>query len=374
MSATDAQNNLNPIDANYTYTNNITTLFVRATNVTTGCFNTSSFVLHVNEIPIANSLGAVEFCDDDFDFELDINLTQLNTTVLNGQDATQLSVTYYLNEDDALTGANQIENPENFNTISQTIYARVTNTTTSCFSITSFDLVINRKPFVEIPDQVVCLDNLPLIVSAETGEATDSYNWSTNENSAEIEITEIGNYSVTVTTAQGCTTTVAFTVTESEQAIIEFTETVDFSDPNNITVTVSGIGNYLYQLNDNEPQASNVFVNVPLGPNTIHIIDLNGCASATREVVIIDAPKFVTPNQDGYFDTWHITGVEQLVGTTINIFDRYGKQMAFLKHNTRGWDGTYNGNNMPATDYWFVADVVTSTRKFQVKGHFALVR
>ncbi len=372
--ATDAQNNQNALDANYTYTSDITTIFVRATNVTTSCFSTSSFVLQVNPIPTTNSLLVIEFCDDDFDQELAVNLTQFNSTIIGSQDASQLTVTYYLDENDAINNDNEITTPENFISISQTIYARITNNQTSCFSTTSFDIQINRKPFVEIPDQVVCLDNLPLIVSAETGEPTDSYSWSTNESSAEIEIVEVGNYSVTVTTAEGCTTTVSFTVTESEQATIEFTETVDFSDPNNITVTVSGIGNYLYQLNDNEPQASNVFVNVPLGPNTIYIIDLNGCASATKEVVIIDAPKFVTPNQDGYFDTWHITGVEQLVGTTINIFDRYGKQMAFLKHNTRGWDGTYNGKNMPATDYWFVADVVTNTRRFQVKGHFALVR
>ena len=61
----------------------------------------------------------------------------------------------------------------------------------------------------------------------------------------EIEITEVGTYSVTVTTSYGCTTSVTFNVIESEQATIEFTEQVDFADPNNITVTISGIGNYL---------------------------------------------------------------------------------------------------------------------------------
>lgn len=374
LSAIDAENNQNALDTNYTYSANLTTIFVRATNATTGCFSIESFILEVNPNPIANTIGPIEFCDDDFDFILDINLTQLNVAILGAQNPSQFTVSYYLDENDALLGDNAIEDPSSYLAISETIYARVENNTTSCFTTTSFDVIINRKPFVEIPNQVVCLDNLPLTVSAETGEATDTYLWSTNEITSEIEITEVGNYSVTVTSNSGCTTTVAFTVTESEQATIEFTETIDFSDPNNITVTISGIGDYLYQLNDNPPQSSNVFVNVPLGPNTIYVIDLNGCASATKEVVIIDAPKFVTPNQDGYFDTWHITGVQQLIGTTINIFDRYGKQMAFLRHDTNGWDGTYNGNNMPASDYWFVAEVVTSTRKFQVKGHFALVR
>jgi len=60
---------------------------------------------------------------------------------------------------------------------------------------------------------------------------------------SEIEIDTVGTYSVTVTSAFGCETTTQFNVTESESAIIEFTETIDFSDPNNVTITISGIGN-----------------------------------------------------------------------------------------------------------------------------------
>jgi len=177
-----------------------------------------------------------------------------------------------------------------------------------------------------------------------------------------------------VTSPFGCETTTEFNVIASAPATIDFTETIDFSDPNNITVTISGIGNYLYQLDDNEPQTSNVFTNVPLGYHTVTVIDLNGCDSTTREVIVIDAPKFMTPNDDGYFDTWHISGVESIPGTTIFIYDRFGKQITYLTSTSRGWDGTYNGRKMPATDYWFVAEVVKGGISFKLKGHFALRR
>ena len=237
-----------------------------------------------------------------------------------------------------------------------------------------FETIIFRKPDVNIPDQTVCLDNLPLVVSAETGFDTDSYLWSTNATTSEIEITEIGSYSVTVTSVDGCTTASTFNVIESEQATIEFTETIDFADPNNITVTISGIGNYMYILDNGVPQESNVFYNVTLGPHTIEVYDLNGCASAIKEIVIIDAPLFFTPNQDGQNDYWHITGVNQLTGTIVHIYDRYGKLLKTLPHSSIGWDGNYNGNPMPSNDYWFVAKVVKGDIKFEVKGHFALKR
>ncbi|MCF6295554.1 MAG: T9SS type B sorting domain-containing protein [Flavobacteriaceae bacterium] len=374
LNIVDAENAQNAIGDTYNYNSDSVTLFIRAENSNTFCFIVSSFNLIVNLNPIANTPPNLEDCDDDYDLELIFDLSQQTATVLGNQNVSQFTVTYYENENDVITGENEIQDLiyNAFN--GQIIYVRIEHNITGCFDTTLFTTIVNRKPFVDIPDQVVCLDNLPLTVFAVETVEGDSYLWSTNAITSEIEITEIGEYSVTVTTPLGCQTTTIFNVIESEPAIIEFTETVDFSDPNNITITVSGIGNYQYVLDDGEPQESNFFENVSIGPHTITVIDLNGCDSTTKDLVIIDTPHFVTPNGDGYFDTWHISGVDQLVGTTINIFDRYGKQLAFLTHTSQGWNGNYNGHKMPANDYWFVANVVNGDLQFQVKGHFALRR
>jgi gliding motility-associated-like protein len=36
------------------------------------------------------------------------------------------------------------------------------------------------------------------------------------------------------------------------------------------------------------------------------------------------------------------------------VFDRYGKLLKQLYPNGPGWDGTYNGQPMPADDYGFI--------------------
>lgn len=161
---------------------------------------------------------------------------------------------------------------------------------------------------------------------------------------------------------------------ESSQATINFTQTVDFADPNSITVNVSGIGNYVYILDDGQPQTSNIFEDVSFGPHTVTVRDLYGCLDATSEVFVIDIPKFFTPNNDGAYDTWHIVGANQLPGTVVYIYNRYGKLLKTLSHSSVGWDGTYNGQNMPSDDYWFVAKIVQNGQPFQIKGHFALKR
>jgi len=370
----DAQNGQNPLALEYIYTSNNDTIFINAINTDTGCSTIGSFNLLVNPNPIANQPANMVACDDDFDGLLVFNLSQQTSIILGTQNPNQYSIGYFELAEEAMDNTNAIQNLNYQAFNQQTIYVRVENNSTGCFNTTSFNTIVNRKPEVNIPNQTVCLDNLPLVVSAETGFADDNYSWSTNASTSEIEITQIGTYSVTVTSIHGCQTTSTFDVIESEQATIEFTETVDFSNPNNITVTISGIGNYLYTLDHGVPQESNIFYNVTLGPHIIEIIDLNGCASAIKEIVIIDAPLFFTPNSDGYNDTWHITGVNQLEGTIVYIYDRYGKLITTLTHSSPGWDGTYRGENLPSNDYWFVAFVKKDDISFEVKRHFALKR
>ncbi|WCO00346.1 T9SS type B sorting domain-containing protein [Psychroserpens ponticola] len=367
----DAINQTNPLDDNYEYQSTNDTVFARVEFSTTHCFHIHEFNLIVNLLPIANTPNNLEACDDDYDGLYFFDLSSQNFTVLNGQNPNDFTVSYYgnlLSAEDNIDALNTIYVAIN----NETIYVRVENNTTGCYDITSFQIIIHPKPIANIGSQVICLENLPLTISANTNQIGDTYLWSTNQTSPEIEIVDIGTYSVTITSPFGCETTEVFTVTESEAATITVTESIDFSDPNNVIVTVDGIGNYMYQLGDDEPQLSNVFENVSLGYHTLTIIDLNGCASITKDIVVIDAPKFMTPNEDGRFDTWHITGVETLPGTIIYIFDRYGKLIKTLTSNSPGWNGTYNGSVMPNSDYWYIAKVKDGEKSFEVKGHFSL--
>ncbi len=370
-SEADAMSQVDALDDVYFYQSNFDQLYVRVEFSTTNCFYIHPFNLKVNPLPIANEPPKMEICDDNFDGLYNFDFTQQDTFVLNGQNPSDYFISYYGSLESADEGTNAL--PETYEASSfEIVYVRIENIETNCFSVTQFMTVVRPKPYVDIPEQVICLNDLPLLVSAETNNPDHTYLWSTNQTTAEIEIDQTGTYSVTVTSSFGCTTTSVFEVSESESASIDFTETIDFSDPNNVTVTISGIGNYLYQINNLAPQTSNVLENVPLGNNTITVIDQNGCASVSKDIVIIDTPKFMTPNGDSRFDTWHITGVERLPGTIVYIFDRYGKLLKTLSSSSAGWNGTYNGKLMPAADYWYVAVVKDGSDEFEVRGHFAL--
>ncbi len=81
-------------------------------------------------------------------------------------------------------------------------------------------------------------------------------------------------------------------------------------------------------------------------------------------------PKFFTPNNDTYNDYWTIDFAYLAPNTGIKIFDRYGKLIKELVSNGT-WDGTFLGQELPASDYWFT---VTRLNGTEYRGHFSLKR
>ncbi|MDG5492619.1 T9SS type B sorting domain-containing protein, partial [Psychroserpens sp. SPM9] len=194
--------------------------------------------------------------------------------------------------------------------------------------------------------------------------------------------TQGGSYSVTVTDVTSsvntmCESSDTTEVIESNPPEVTATVTTDaFADTHVIEVSVSGVGDYEYSLDDGSWQDEPVFVDVSLGTHVVTARDKNGCGQASDEVIVMDYPKFFTPNGDGYNDTWNISAINNQPSAKIYIFDRYGKLLKQLSPTGDGWNGTYNGNPMPTSDYWFVVEYNepnTGSRK-EFKAHFTLKR
>jgi gliding motility-associated-like protein len=212
-------------------------------------------------------------------------------------------------------------------------------------------------------------------------------------NSATYAVTDINADSVTYTVEAvsvnppflGCvsdiTTASTFEVVRSGAAAnVTYTVTNAFEENQIITVINAGYGIYEYSLDDGPRQASNAFENVSLGSHTIYVWDVRSpdgysCGvESIDNVQVIDYPYYFTPNGDGYNDTWNIKGLGGQPNAKIYIFDRYGKLIKQLSSKGQGWDGTYNGQQLPSDDYWFTVDYLEQSTMKQFKAHFAMKR
>ena len=85
-------------------------------------------------------------------------------------------------------------------------------------------------------------------------------------------------------------------------------------------------------------------------------------------------PYEVLYRGDGYDNRWHVDNIELYPRAVVTIFDRFGKKLfeASDYNDETGWDGTYNGHDMPSTDYWYMISVHEIDREYV--GHFTLIR
>ncbi|WP_369047503.1 T9SS type B sorting domain-containing protein, partial [Tenacibaculum sp. UWU-22] len=167
----DATSGSNQITNPTSFTNttaNQQTIYVRVENNTTSCFNDlTDFDLIVNPKPKANPASDLVLCDDASDGSntngiQNFDLESQTPTVLGNQDPATFQVTYHSSKTDAENGNNLLSSPFT-NTIAnqQTIYVRVTNKNTGCYtSNTTFNLIVNPIPIANhVDDLQVCDDD-----------------------------------------------------------------------------------------------------------------------------------------------------------------------------------------------------------------------
>jgi gliding motility-associated-like protein len=363
-------------------TNNAT-----ATNNGIPCYDetTVQFIVDVkpnaNQIPIA----LTTVCDDepdplDQDGLYTFNTASFEATILNGQ--TGMTVTYTLQNGTVLTSL-----APTFTTGTQNVIVTVTNPlNTTCPSIVTIPFVVNPLPNIDLTGNELVCTNLPAFTVTINAGITDGtppsnyrYRWYFNgalhpATSYAINVNTAGIYTVDVfTNPQGCTRTRTITVVASNAATIQNINIVDLSENNTVEVLVSGIGNYVYHIDDGPPQTSNYFTHVDMGFHTVYVEDLNGCGTVSQQISVLGIPHYFTPNGDGYHDYWNIKGADaqRYSKSIIQIFDRYGR---FLKQFTPvqlGWNGMYNGREQISDDYWYYIQLQDGR---SVKGHFALKR
>ncbi|MBW4359207.1 PKD-like domain-containing protein, partial [Flavobacterium taihuense] len=254
------------------------------------------------------------------------------------------------------------------------------------------DIIVNVNPSPRpiLEDGVICVEQATGIAYKtyilDSGLNASKYNFQWYFNSLPISgassstfaAAQSGDYKVQATNnITGCdaTSETAKVIASFPGLAITTNQTMAFSDNATVEVIVTG-GNavFEYQLDGGSFQSSNVFDYLKAGPHTVTVGDENGCTNLTQNFFVIGYPKFFSPNGDGQNDSWNVEGLEGQPKSIIYIFDRYGKLIKQISPTGEGWDGTYIGQPLPATDYWFTVDFTEQTENKTFKAHFSLIR
>ena len=160
LTQADADAEVNPLPIPYTNTSNCQTIFARVEDINTGCYDTTTLELCVEQAPVANTPQPLRYCDPDNDGFGIFDLTDADNAITGG--APGLTVTYHETFANADNNVDAIDTSVPYNNIVADngnsdppiiIYARVESATiaTDCATIVELELIVEPSPQIVEP-------------------------------------------------------------------------------------------------------------------------------------------------------------------------------------------------------------------------------
>lgn len=234
---------------------------------------------------------------------------------------------------------------------------------------------VDMQPTVMLGvDTSICANDSLILSALPSGQWT--YLWSTGDTTPTIQVGQPGIYGVEVTNTCG---TADDQVAVSIQPVPDLKSLRDtFYCDETFLLDPGNYDAYVWQ-----DGSTDRFFEVT-GPDTLFITVTNKCGSGTDTIIVLDGcppplyfPTGFTPNRDGLNDRFRPTGL-QVNNYSLLIFDRWGKLLFETRDQYTGWDGKFNGNDLPEGVYVWKAqydkEEFGEFKPFTQAGSITLIR
>ena len=226
---------------------------------------------------------------------------------------------------------------------------------------TSQSIEINDYAEIELGENIpLCYYEAGTMISVPISGEDISYNWSTNENTQTIEVTEAGIYSVQVTIGL-CTVEDALEVTVTDKLELDLSQTMCASPNNSIEIPYTGGSNYFWSTTE----TAGAYSHIPeSGVYDFSFTDEFGCfQDGSFSVELLDneptvyIPNAFTPNGDGLNDVFKPVNTN-LDKYQFTVFNRWGEVVFYTEDTNEYWQGQFQGGS--GKDAYYVPNGVYS--------------
>ena len=249
-----------------------------------------------------------------------------------------------------------------------TTYAVTGTTNQGCTGTASVTINVSQPPIIDYTTtQSHCGQSDGNIITNVTGGIPPFiYQWSNGANTSNLNNIPAGNYNLTITDANGCSSTINITLVEASKPQANFApkpQITTIDDPI-IYFENYSIGASSYQWDFGDGYSSTYFspTHAYDFPGVYHVVlsvsDQYGCVDTVGANIIINdvtnifLPNAFTPNGNNINELYNIMGTGIDPSTfEMRIFDRWGKQLFYTTDYSASWDGTYNGEPVPQGSY-----------------------
>jgi hypothetical protein len=176
-----------------------------------------------------------------------------------------------------------------------TTYTVTATDANGCTQTATVTVTVNPNPTVAgmVTPATCGLNNGAINITVTGGTTPYTYNWGSGVTTEDRTNLSAGTYTVTVTTANGCTTTGSFTVTQAGTPSVTASSTPVICNGGNTgsaTATATG-GTTPYAYLWSNAQTTATATNLTAGVYTVTVTDANGCTTSTS--VIVSQPSAI---------------------------------------------------------------------------------
>ncbi len=335
-----------------------------------GCFEYLEYTISAPSVVQINSTSNPEICFGEADGSINVAITGGTApyfTALNSNDDADFVQDRF--DFTGLTGGNYL------------IFVRDAN---GCETNISVDVEpgVNLNATVEpvyectgdTPNNYIVLSLEDPSVSGDVLYALDSSDSNDMQLSPDFSNIAPGSHYITIAHSNGCFETVDFEIEDFEPLVLSLEQ----REINQITALATGGKEaYTFYFDGVDNGDNGTFRIRRTDTYNVRVVDANGCESISSifmEFIDIEIPNFFTPNGDGENATWKPKNQEGFPAILTIIFDRYGREVYRMGLNDNGWDGIYQGKELPSGDYWYVIKLRGEDDDREFVGHFTLYR
>jgi gliding motility-associated-like protein len=214
-------------------------------------------------------------------------------------------------------------------------------------------------------------------VTVNGGTAPYNYSWSgSGFISPSLANLASGNYTVTVSDANGCTNSQTISISDFGKFTIDLGEDGTICTGNQMQLFPGNYQSYRWQDSSFD---SILIINKP-GIYSVTVTNAIGCSSSDtiliREECLDDVllPNAFTPNGDGKNDFFFALGLN-VTSFHLQIFDRWGEKIFETDDMAIPWDGTYKGRILQEDIFvWIMKFSIDKKSSRQKTGHVMLVK
>jgi hypothetical protein len=202
-------------------------------------------------------------------------------------------------------------------------------------------------------------------ITIQTNDAYLSYLWSTGSIEESIEVTEPGQYSLTVETSPNCIDSDTIQVDMFFNPLINLAiyDTLVCDDPDAVSVSATaGFDSYTWQDADGNVIGQGQSIELLEGEYSVLVLDTNGCFWPSISPVVIDfeecqllIPNIITPDGppggsmslSNDNNAFFVKSLVLYPGSKLTIFNRWGNEVYHSDNYLNDWsprdipDGTY---------------------------------